>query len=304
MARYTPKLNLEEVGISQQDKLLSVQDWRTGLNGTSNSNMTKIDNFASTIDSKVDKEIQDRKDEVERIDGEVEDKITIDGEIANFKFIENQVSGELYSHDSYMSTTGADMYKYLRHSGDFTYLMRFNIQPNTLTTTNLYFMSIRDVDNNINYQVGMNRTTGASIFWGVTGGDYVQIPIGYDALDRENIAIIRRVNGVLSLEFNGLLLDKTFDVNSQIDRYGFSGTFTIAKNLDFYLDFVSTIDLVRNFSVLNNSPSIKELHTTDAEGKTSILPTLYKESKKARGTLIEIPYDEPRDLENYIYKFI
>lgn len=63
-------------------------------------------------------------------------------------------------------------------------------------------------------------------------------------------------------------------------------------------------ELQQNFSVLNNTPSIKELHTTDSTGKTSILPTLYKESKKARGTLIEIPYDEPRDLENYIYKFI
>ena len=75
-------------------------------------------------------------------------------------------------------------------------------------------------------------------------------------------------------------------------------------NSGYYNRILSIQEIQHTVSVLNNSPAIKELHTTDSTGKTSILPTLYKESKKARGTLIEIPYDEPRDLENYIYKFI
>lgn len=75
-------------------------------------------------------------------------------------------------------------------------------------------------------------------------------------------------------------------------------------NLLFYNRPITPQEIQHNLSTFNNSPSIKELRTTDSAVKTSILPTLYKESKKARGTLIEIPYDEPRDLKNYIYKFI
>lgn len=100
--------------------------------------------------------------------------------------------------------------------------------------------------------------------------------------------------------------DKIF-IGTHENAINLSGNFKVSNNNCKYTIYnrqLTPQEIQHILSFLNNSPSIKELHTTDSAGKTSILPTLYKESKKARGTLIEIPYDEPRDLENYIYKFI
>jgi hypothetical protein len=45
----------------------------------------------------------------------------------------------------------------------------------------------------------------------------------------------------------------------------------IVKALDMYNHTLTPQEIQHNLSVLNNSPSIKELHTTDSTGKTSIL---------------------------------
>lgn len=117
--------------------------------------------------------------------------------------------------------------------------------------------------------------------------------------------MVDTINNILTVGVDNEFATYVFSYNSFIQNKIVFKSGVYNGSVGFlYNRILTPQEIQHNFSVLNNSPSIKELHTTDSTGKTSILPTLYKESKKARGTLIEIPYDEPRDLENYIYKFI
>lgn len=59
-----------------------------------------------------------------------------------------------------------------------------------------------------------------------------------------------------------------YAISGQVDNRAFNGEI---NGVLFYNRSLTQQEIQHNLSVLNNSPSIKELHTTDAEGKTSIL---------------------------------
>ena len=94
------------------------------------------------------------------------------------------------------------------------------------------------------------------------------------------ITIVMRKNSTkLWLELNGVIVYdgvQTYDGGTNLGFLGYNATQGTYGDITLCNACVSTSmltpqEIEHDFSVLNNYPSIKELHTTDAEGKTSIL---------------------------------
>lgn len=253
---------------------------------------------------------------IKKLDADLEkldDKVLLDGERKqNFNFIENKVvqDGLCTYIDSINDYSVLKEFPFTQEVKNFTLQMKMNF--NKLTNGKVLGQLVGFKVNEFSFQLvtwedylylvfydknDVKRVYKATVAVGlnkwinvVVSGDISKPTLTMN--NKENPLVLSDSNAPNIKVFNKLLIG----INNSADG--------LIKSVVLTNRILSGQEIQHNFSVLNNSSAIKELHTTDSTGKTSILPTLYKESKKARGTLIEIPYDEPRDLENYIYKFI
>lgn len=224
---------------------------------------------------------------------ELAQKVMLDGKDTKFDFIENKVVQDgLVGNDSIVTENTSVLFKYSYNPEDERYLLTcFKANNSKLYGFGIYR---RKSTNSMVFYIGTGISDSPNVV--DTGLDN---PSGefFIAINNKDITYMSE-EGTFNIPYSVSHLDVSYAVAFVTD----ADVSVYFKAL--YNKQLTPQEIQHNFSVLNNQPSIKELHTTDSTGKTSILPTLYKESKKARGTLIEIPYDEPRDLENYIYKFI
>lgn len=92
-------------------------------------------------------------------------------------------------------------------------------------------------------------------------------------IDVENSITTLMINGVAKTfnQYESRPLDDTFTLYLLQTLIGGSKFKGEVKGLLVYDRALNQQEIQHNFSVLNNKPSIKELHTTDSTGKTSIL---------------------------------
>lgn len=92
-------------------------------------------------------------------------------------------------------------------------------------------------------------------------------------IDVENSITTLMINGVAKTfnQYESRPLDDTFTLYLLQTLIGGSKFKGEVKGLLVYDRALNQQEIQRNFSVLNNKPSIKELHATDSTGKTSIL---------------------------------
>ena len=257
---------------------------------------------------------------IKKLDADLEkldDKVLLEGKRQQkFDFIENSSIGIV---DTVSKTGGqikiSDTFDY---SDSFVFGFKYIANSYTINGANRFLFNLKN-DNLIVSCIQLGDTSG------IIGGFSLDIRRNDNTIVFQGRALFKveknvphqvlftLKDNVPSFFFDGALItfsgDGLYKVESNFPNGIFIGgnarPFDGKLIYNFYnYSIPAPQEIEHSFSVLNNYPSIKELHTTDSTGKTSILPTLYKESKKARGTLIEVPYDEPRDLKNYIYKFI
>lgn len=190
--------------------------------------------------------------------------VTLNGEAqTNFNFIENEVVQDGFLQ--YEKWIGANS-KTLNQS---TKTIQFKIEILTKKTYILRFG--KNSSNNYlalsikNDKLALlNSSTGAVVLQSNTDvSNYID---GYIYIDNEKIKLF---TGKELLEIN----NTDFSLSNNIFSNNFSSYDSELNNVEIltYNRQLTPQEIQHNFSVLNNSPSIKELHTTDADGKTSIL---------------------------------
>ena len=144
------------------------------------------------------------------------------------------------------------------------------IELNLLKLTNAFFVMIDGTDGGYLGEIAIDGYKLHSFYNGsgksntgnaVSGLNYITFSV---------------MNGVVTQTLNGISTSYTMKNTKKIGaiRVGqFSGKGTLygGMNIFMYNRPLTQSEIQHNFSVLNNSPSIKELHTTDSTGKTSIL---------------------------------
>mgnify|MGYP002648326561 CR=1 FL=1 len=198
--------------------------------------------------------------------------LTIDGTAqTKFDFIKNQVVKDgLIDSVPYTKLNGSALSKVLTINGDFTLIASYGIDDTTnyIITIDSYRLLVHYNAHTSSYRVGYKLTPSGAI-------QYMDTRISSD-VKQLNIAI-RQIGSriVLSINSWSTSLAMTLENKSTVIRYSSvqDGNITtgILYGALFYEKVLSENEIQRTFSVLNSSQSIKELRTTDATGKTSIL---------------------------------
>lgn len=237
----------------------------------------KLEDELDRIDSK-DVEQDNKLSQHERRLTEVEGKggssnVLLGGEEQDkFNFVKNEVvqDGLINYHkpskNFTFNTTKDFSYNFVtNHSKDSGYLF----------TINQYGLFVHnDIDKGIGYTTGLKKLEEGKPIRYIPNSSWVRKEL---TKGKCNICLTQKDN-VLSLIVNGkvLILDTfiTEDTELAVNFIGVldGGAYhTEVFGGLVYNRALSPQEIQHNFSVLNNSPSIKELHATDSTGKTSIL---------------------------------
>lgn len=196
---------------------------------------------------------------------ELAQKVTLDGNDTKFDFIKNKVvqdglsyvSGYIDKKTNTMATLGRD----------FTICATIGA---TVSVDNQYYFG--------NYQ----SSTGMYLFY---NNDMLKLVIDGTALNIKKLRlgelyniVIRCFGGACSVLFDGVVYHHQTKYvangnNVYLGAFGANGNYVggLFNGITIHSRNLDSNEIQHILSVLNNQPSIKELHTTNVEGKTSIL---------------------------------
>lgn len=197
---------------------------------------------------------------------ELAQKVMLDGKDTKFDFIKNRVVQDGLVYFDAKTYTQPTLIKLSKPKG----FCSISFECMTSETTNGWFVS----DSSGTFRVGYNQ--------------------GRFLIQRSSLAYASSFKIEKNIAYKISLLiynDKIiFVANNNMDEYpntldeininnlwmlgywdGSSPAKGFIRNFSVYNQPTTPQEIQHNFSVLNNAPSIKELHTTDSEGKTSIL---------------------------------
>lgn len=186
---------------------------------------------------------------------ELAQKVMLDGKDTKFDFIESKITQGWIDNSTYDFNLNND---------DFSIL--FDLKPSNLkeTTTLLYMTN--------GIQIFYSTSTG-NIRFGVLGDTVTYTEMGKYMPNKHYIFNVVKTKNTVNVMINND--NYIIDVSKMkggttkiLIPAAMSGLYNIYK---VYNKALESIEQQHNFSVLNNPPSIKELHTTDSTGKTSIL---------------------------------
>ncbi len=200
--------------------------------------------------------------------------VTLNGEPqTNFNFIENKVVQDgLIDVTKNIDTT----YKVMNGSATGDFLISTKIKPlNSLN--NGYIFRIGDSNRNstsLRFETGSYKIKALVTINGVH--TVIESKLSAE-LNKEYDIVYSRVGDTYTLIVNGHVSSKIVNgLNCNGVLYIGAGFTTVIQDafisyLMYYNRPLTQQEIQHNLLVLNNSPSIKELHTTDSTGKTSIL---------------------------------
>ena len=199
--------------------------------------------------------------------------VTLNGEPqTNFNFIENKVvqDGLVYTDKTTYTSAKKLTLNKSKQAYEITFKCRLNLIDSS--STQQWFIS----ESNGAFRVGI-KSNGLLYIQRAASGAAGTTTLKADV---EYIVTLRLFGNKVSCFLNGkeeCSIDYD-NCESTIDSLwvlgfwdGSKGAKAIINGLQIYTRPLALAEIQHNLSVLNNSPSIKELHTTDSEGKTSIL---------------------------------
>lgn len=237
----TSNYGFNQIDCTQDTKML----FKDYVEKDSKENWQKADTVIKNVENKVDK-----------VKSDIGNLVTLDGESKqNFNFIESKITQGWIDNSTYDFNLNND---------DFSIL--FDLKPSNLkeTTTLLYMTN--------GFQIFYSTSTG-NIRFGVLGDTVAYTEMGKYMPNKHYIFNVVKMKNTVNVMINND--NYIIDVSKMkggttkiLTPAAMSGLYNIYK---VYNKALESIEQQHNLSVLNNSPSIKELHTTDSEGKTSIL---------------------------------
>lgn len=213
---------------------------------------------------------------------ELAQKVMLDGKNTNFDFIKNRVVQDgliaeiLDNTPKSMSIKRASHYT-IQFVGKLdtahpAYSAVFGMYSTSGETGYYYADAPNENSMNLRLRLGGNVYNGIDAHTNYKDLTNTMCNFLLD-IDVENSITTLMINGVAKTfnQYESRPLDDTFTLYLLQTLIGGSKFKGEVKGLLVYDRALNQQEIQRNFSVLNNKPSIKELHTTDSTGKTSIL---------------------------------
>ncbi|MGL5766849.1 MAG: hypothetical protein ACRCX8_14520 [Sarcina sp.] len=280
MAQKTPFLQLNQVGTTPSDLQMSVREWRLGLNGYTNDNMSLIDTFASTTKNQTDTLNGSKYDDVtyNSTTGQLTfkangvNKTTVQSSNPNLvklngenqevvNFIENQVVQDGLTFISVPPSTSKEF-----DTGE-KYTLTSVLTINTFNW--VWIGQYPLVEGEKTWGIYIESPTGRIIIRTTSDGVYVYSTNLYVNLNEKAIlTVTQHKSGEVFLSVNDKterVLNKSLVLQTKLivrANEGWSNRDVMSYNRQ-----LSQQEINHNFSVLNNSPSLKSLETTDTTGK-------------------------------------
>ena len=211
-------------------------------------------------------------------------KVCLDGESQNFNFIENQVvqDGLVYIGET-KKFNGNVNDRVVKETSEIIRYMSCGFILNTMSVSNGIITTTNDVSNVVGVGVYVATNTRLTLSIGYIDGlrELIDTKFKIIAGKRYKLEVSiyeRSVKVTLDNKVELINCDKQIQLATS--KFGYGSLFTDNKasimngtifNPTFYNRPLTPQEIQHNVSVLNTTPSIKELHTTDANGKTSIL---------------------------------
>ena len=199
--------------------------------------------------------------------------VTLNGEPqTNFNFIENKVvQDELVVYDNTMAQNIniGDTLSKEYYDMTFYFLVKTNIPVNKM------FFNLKDGEGGFTVQTNGDNKGIVINLRGVDGVANYKYIYNVD-LSKINVVRFVRNGSKLRIYFNGEFKHTVIDgidcmISTPRKHIGVVVDALEKSEVLVYDRILTPQEVQHNLSVLNNSPSIKELHTTDSTGKTSIL---------------------------------
>ena len=187
-----------------------------------------------------------------------------------FDFIEDKVvqDGLVYLKDTKITETTFTT-KILDTSGDFTVLLELGTPSNGSTPSSFLYQGT-----GVQGGYVVNISSSFTLRLGVSDGSQF-VYTGSNKVDKEPMKLVlSRNNNIIrlfSLDGKHNIEADCSTMNNKSNYTTISASYAPIDYIAIYERTLTSKEIKHNFSVLDNSSSIKELHTTDSAGKTSIL---------------------------------
>lgn len=287
----TSNYGFNQIDCTQDTKML----FKDYVEKDSKENWQKADTVIKNVENKVDK-----------VKSDIGNLVTLDGESKqNFNFIRSNVEQDglisyydASSYDNGMFTNIIDGSKVgstgsiIKGNDGISFLSGAKTQ--SIVLPNIYTISMRfSIDDKLNASYCafgnfgdatkyLSRHNANKCFCFINAGSANQLAVNTFYANDEFKKIIQfdivhdQATNFFTYYIDGGLVGKwikdAVPMNVlQFGGNGYGNCNTTFYNVIIYNKLLTPQEIQHNFSVLNNSPSIKELHTTDSTGKTSIL---------------------------------
>lgn len=211
---------------------------------------------------------------IKKLDTDLEkldDKVLLEGKRQQkFDFIKDKVvqDGLVYLKDAKITETTFTT-KILDTSGDFTVLLELGTPSNGSTPSSFLYQGT-----GVQGGYVVNISSSFTLRLGVSDGSQF-VYTGSNKVDKEPMKLVlSRNNNIIrlfSLDGKHNIEADCPTMNNKSNYTTISASYAPIDYIAIYERTLTSKEIKHNFSVLDNSSSIKELHTTDSAGKTSIL---------------------------------